>query len=133
VGGPHLHGHERPLRDGIATGSLSDTSGRTARSAWAAGAVVSTAAELDRFYSRLLGSESGRRMRPAPGARYGLGLARFETPCGPVVGHTGNLLGSITVVWTRGERVLVVAANLFPLTPEQETAVRSLLERAFCG
>jgi D-alanyl-D-alanine carboxypeptidase len=133
VDGLHLHGHERPLRDGIATGSLSDTSGRTARSAWAAGAVVSTAAELDRFFTRLLGSEVGRRMRPAPGARYGLGLARFETPCGPVVGHTGNLLGTITVVWTRGDRLLVVAANVFPLTPEQETAVRSLLERAFCG
>ena len=133
VPGPHLHGHERPLRDGIATGSLRDTSARTARSAWAAGAVVSTAAELDRFFTRLLGSEIGRRMRPGPGARYGLGLARFDTPCGPVVGHTGNLLGTITVVWTRGERLLVVAANVFPLTPEQETAVRSLLERAFCS
>ena len=128
VRGPHLHGHERPLRDGIATGSLTDTSGRTASSAWAAGAVVSTAADLDRFFTRLPAG-----MRPAPGARYGLGLARFETPCGPVVGHTGNLLGTITVVWTRDDRLLVVAANVFPLTPEQETAVRSLLERAFCG
>jgi D-alanyl-D-alanine carboxypeptidase len=133
VAGPHLHGHERPLRDGIATGTLRDTSERTARSAWAAGAMVSTAADLDRFFTRLLESEVGRRMRPQGDERYGLGLARFETECGPVVGHTGNLLGTITVVWTRGERVLVVAANAFPLTPEQETAVRSLLERAFCG
>jgi D-alanyl-D-alanine carboxypeptidase len=133
VAGPHLHGHERPLRDGIATGSLTDTGGRTARSAWAAGAVVSTAADLDRFFTRLLASDLGRRMRPTSGTRYGLGLARFETPCGPVVGHTGNLLGTITVVWTRGDRLLVVAANVFPLTPDQETALRALLERAFCG
>ena len=95
--------------------------------------MVSTAAELDRFFGRLLASERGRRMRPSGEARYGLGLARFDTPCGPVVGHTGNLLGTITVVWARETRRLVVAANVFPLTPEQETTLRLLLERAFCG
>lgn len=133
VEGPHLHGHERPLRDGIATGSLRDTSDRTARSAWAAGAMVSTAADLDRFFTRLLAGGLGRRMEPQGEDRYGLGLAGFDTDCGPVVGHTGNLLGTITVVWTRGDRVLVVAANAFPLTPEQETALQHLLQRAFCG
>ncbi len=133
VDGPHLHGHERPLRDGIATGSLTDTSERTARSAWAAGAMVSTAADLDRFFTRLLGSDLGRRMRPRGDDSYGLGLARFETPCGPVVGHTGNLLGMLTVVWARDDRLLVVAANVFPLTPEQETELRLLLGRAFCS
>ena len=132
VRGPHLHGHSRPLRDGIATGGLRDTSRRTARSAWAAGAMVSTAADLDRFFTRLLAGELGRRMAPPGDDRYGLGLARFETECGPVVGHTGNLLGTITVVWTRADRLLVVAANAFPLTPEQETAVQRLLVRAFC-
>jgi D-alanyl-D-alanine carboxypeptidase len=133
VAGPHLHGHERPVRDGIATGSLKDTSDRKARSAWAAGAMVSTAGDLDRFFRRLLAGELGRRMRPRGDERYGLGLARFETACGPVVGHTGNLLGTITVVWTRGDRLLVVAANAFPLTPEQETKLQSLLEIAFCS
>jgi D-alanyl-D-alanine carboxypeptidase len=133
VSGRYLHGHDRASRDGVATGSLTDTDERTARSAWAAGAMVSTAADLDRFFTRLLADPLGRRMRPAGDARYGLGLARFETPCGPVVGHTGNLLGTITVVWARGTRLLVVAANVFPLTPEQETTLRVLLERAFCG
>jgi D-alanyl-D-alanine carboxypeptidase len=131
--GQHLHGHERPVHDGVATGTLRDTSSRTARSAWAAGAVVSTAADLDRFFTWLLGSELGRRMRPAAGARYGLGLARFESPCGPVVGHTGNLLGTLTVVWTRDDRLLVVAANVYPLTPEQESKLQLLLGRAFCS
>ena len=133
VEGPHLHGHERPVRDGIATGSLTDTSDRTARSAWAAGAMVSTAADLDRFFTRLLGSDLGRRMRPQGDDRYGLGLARFDTPCGPVVGHTGNLLGMLTVVWARDDRLLVVAANVFPLTPEQESKLQLLLGRAFCS
>jgi hypothetical protein len=72
-------------------------------------------------------------MRPAGDARYGLGLARFDTACGRVVGHTGNLLGTLTVVWTRGDRTLVVAANTYPLTPEQEASLDLLLERAFCG
>jgi len=133
VEGPHLHGHERPVRDGIATGSLTDTSDRTARSAWAAGAMVSTAADLDRFFTRLLGSDLGRRMRPRGDDRYGLGLARFDTPCGPVVGHTGNLLGMLTVVWARDDRLMVVAANVFPLTPEQEGKLQLLLGRAFCS
>lgn len=132
VQGPHLHGHGRAIRDGIPTGRLRDTSDRTARSAWAAGAMVSTAADLDRFFTRLLAGKLGRRMRPRGDDRYGLGLARFDTDCGPVVGHTGNLLGTVTVVWARGDRVLVVAANLYPLNPEQETAFQHLLERAFC-
>ena len=95
--------------------------------------MVSTAADLDRFFTRLLASDLGRRMRPRGDDRYGLGLARFETRCGPVVGHTGNLLGTVTVVWARDDRLLVVAANVYPLTPEQETALQLLLERAFCS
>jgi D-alanyl-D-alanine carboxypeptidase len=133
VRGPYLHGHERASHDGVATGHLRDTHERTARSAGAAGAAVSTAVDLDRFFTRVLAGPLGRRMRPQDDDRYGLGLARFETDCGPVVGHTGNLLGTITVVWTRGDRVLVVAANAFPLTPEQETSLQLLLARAFCG
>jgi D-alanyl-D-alanine carboxypeptidase len=134
VAGASLHGHERASRQGVATGTLRDTSSRTARSAWAAGAIVSTTADLDRFFAWLQRTGLARRMRPPPGERYGLGLARFlQTPCGPVVGHTGNLLGTISVVWTRAERLLVLAANVYPLTPEQEAALERLLGRAFCG
>ena len=68
VGGRYLHGHERSSRDGVATGHLRDTDERSARSAWAAGAIVSTTADLDRFFVRLLRSDLGRRMRP-PGGR----------------------------------------------------------------
>jgi D-alanyl-D-alanine carboxypeptidase len=134
VRGPSLHGHERASRQGVATGTLRDTSSRSARSAWAAGAIVSSATDLDRFFTWLSSSGLARRMRPPAGERYGLGLARFlQTPCGPLVGHTGNLLGTITVVWTRAERLLVLAANVYPLTPEQESELEGLLGRAFCG
>jgi len=130
VSGAHLHGHTRASRDGIATGRLRDTADRSARSAWAAGAAVSTAADLDRLFGRL--RELGARMRPAGDDRYGLGLARFETTCGAVVGHTGNLLGTISVVGARGSRLLVAAANVYPLTPSQERAFQRLLDRALC-
>jgi D-alanyl-D-alanine carboxypeptidase len=132
VSGRYLHGHERSARDGVATGRLRDTDLRTARSAWAAGAAVSNAADLDRFFRRLLASDVGRRMQPSGQARYGLGLARFDTRCGPVIGHTGNLLGALTVVAARDDRLLVVASNVYPLTPPQEEALQRLLARALC-
>ena len=132
VSGAYLHGNERASRDGVATGGPRDTNLRTARSAWAAAAAVSTAEDLDRFFTRLLDGDLGRRMRPSGNARYGLGLARFTTECGPVVGHTGNILGTITVVGSRDERLLVVAANVYPLGPAQEVALQRLLAAAFC-
>jgi D-alanyl-D-alanine carboxypeptidase len=133
VPGDYLHGNARASRDGVATGQLRDTGSRTARSAWAAAAAVSTASDLDRFFKRLLDSDLGRRMRPPDGARYGLGLARFQTDCGPVVGHTGNLLGTVTVVGVRGDRLLVAAVNVYPLEPPQEAALQRLLVRGLCG
>ena len=51
-------------------------------------------------------------MRPPGEARYGLGLARFDSACGAVVGHTGNLLGTVSVVGARGDRMLAAAANV---------------------
>lgn len=133
VTGRYLHGHLRATRDGIATGRLRDTDRQSARSAWAAGAAVSTAADLDRFFTRLLAGDLGQRMLPLEDARYGLGLARFTTDCGGVVGHTGSLLGTVTVVGARGDRLLVVAANAFPLTPVQEAALQRVLALALCG
>lgn len=133
VSGSHLHGHALAVRDGIATGTLRDTSAVPATSAWSAGAIVSTAADLDRFMARLDDSGLAARMTPPPGARYGLGLARASTPCGEVIGHTGNLLGMVTVVRAHGERTAVVAANAYPFTPEVERRFDDLLREAVCG
>jgi D-alanyl-D-alanine carboxypeptidase len=73
---------------------------------WAntAGAMISTAEELDRFFSALLG---GKLLPPAqlaqmrttvpqpkdPEVGYGLGLVRLTTPCGVAWGHGGDTLG----------------------------------------
>jgi len=133
VRGHYLHGHVRASRDGVATGRLRDTAPRTALSHWAAGAVVSTASDLDRFFTDILADGLGRRQMPRPGASYGLGLARLPTACGSMIGHTGNILGTVSIVGKRGDRLLVVAANVYPLTPGQETALQALLDRGLCG
>jgi D-alanyl-D-alanine carboxypeptidase len=133
VEGEHLHGHSVAARDGVATGAPRDTSARTAASAWAAAAVVSTAADLDRFFTRLADSSLARRMAPAKGARYGLGLARGEAPCGDVLGHTGNLLGTVTVVRLRGDRLAIVAGSAYPFTREVGKRFADVLRESICG
>jgi D-alanyl-D-alanine carboxypeptidase len=142
VTGRHAHGYAPSAHDGI-VGSLATARDRSAASAswaWAAGAVVSSAPDLSRFFrallaGRLLPKRLLEQMRPAPGARYGLGLATFRTPCGPAVGHTGNLLGTVSAAWSTpdGGRRVVGMTNSYPLSPAADTAFRHLLETAFCG
>jgi D-alanyl-D-alanine carboxypeptidase len=76
---------------------------------WAAGGMVSTPAELNRFIRGYVGGRffggrvraeqlrvvAGRRSAPpGPGVNAaGLALFRYRTACGTVYGHTGNFLG----------------------------------------
>ncbi|MFJ7216690.1 serine hydrolase domain-containing protein [Amycolatopsis sp. NPDC098790] len=90
--------------------------------AGAAGGLVSTPADLDRFYGALLG---GRLLRPAelaemkrtvpadlgvPGARYGLGVGSIPLSCGEFWGHEGGIIGftNLAGVGPGGRRVTVV-------------------------
>ena len=73
------------------------------------------------------------RMAPPDRTRYGLGLGRAETPCGEALGHTGNLLGTVTVVRARGDRLAIVAGNVYPLTRDVGRRFAELLELAICG
>ena len=142
IPGGLVHGYAPSQHDGI-VGSLAtarDRSNASASWAWAAGAMVSTAPDLSRFLGALLG---GRLlpprllalMKPAPGERYGLGLAAFPTPCGTAVGHTGNMLGTVSAAWSTadGRRRVVAMTNSYPLSPAADTAFRRLLDEAFCG
>ncbi|WP_406056861.1 serine hydrolase domain-containing protein [Kribbella sp. NBC_00889] len=75
--------------------------------AWAAGAIVSTAADLDRFYAAVLAgellakAEQEAMLTVVPSGErygYGLGIERHELPDGQVVwGHTGGFFGYLTV------------------------------------
>jgi D-alanyl-D-alanine carboxypeptidase len=99
--GPYAHGYFPPSLTG---GSYLDTSSWSPSFAWAAGALVSTAPDLARFYQALL---SGRLLSPGllhvmtrtvtspayPGIGIGLGIWSVETPCGTVWGHEGGIPG----------------------------------------
>ncbi|MFN8224740.1 MAG: serine hydrolase domain-containing protein [Gaiellales bacterium] len=89
---------------------------------WAAGALVSTASDLDRFLralvrGKLVSQGSLTTMTRAhaftPRYSYGLGLLRVKTPCGPLVGHDGELFGYSAIALTSldGRRSAVVLAN----------------------
>jgi D-alanyl-D-alanine carboxypeptidase len=141
IQGRYAHGYAPSSYDGI-VGSLTTARDRSTVSTWwvwAAGAIVSTAPDLSRFLGavlqgRLLPPRLLELMRPAPGARYGLGLAAFRTPCGTAIGHTGALLGTVSAAWSSpdGRRRVVAMSNSFPLSPSAEVALWRLLESSFC-
>nr|WP_308434433.1 serine hydrolase domain-containing protein [Streptomyces anandii] len=102
VRGPHPHGYFKDP----ATGALRDFTRMDPSWAWAAGALISTNSDLDRFYSallagRLIPAAQLAQMQttvPAPllgrGVRYGLGLVSRPLSCGGVYwGHGGDIPG----------------------------------------
>ncbi|MFG2550088.1 serine hydrolase domain-containing protein [Streptomyces sp. NPDC048581] len=92
---------------------------------WAAGGMISTVADLDRFFAALLG---GRLLRPEqqremftmvpteswlPGATYGLGVSRLTLPSGTEVwGMGGALFGSWSYVYGTREGTHTLAVNI---------------------
>ena len=104
-----------------------DVSGWSLSWAWTAGAVVSTAPELSRFLSALLGGELLPAARLADmlttvpmdddgGSGYGLGIARTRTPCGTVWGHTGGTVGHSSHMFgtAGGRRTVVTDSTTIP-------------------
>jgi D-alanyl-D-alanine carboxypeptidase len=107
---------------------------------WAAGGVVSTVSDVDRFYTHLLAGDLVPRNllsemeHPAgPEAfgfgQYGLGLWLPDRPCGKAVGHGGSIEGFETAAWsmTSGARSVVVMADVN--TP----FVEHIADAALCG
>ncbi|AZK94962.1 MULTISPECIES: serine hydrolase domain-containing protein [Streptomyces] len=89
-----------------------DVTFQNASQSWAEGDMISSAADLNRFYSALLGGkllppEQLKAMKTVipdpddPSTGYGLGLQSFNTSCGTVLwGHTGGWFGSLSVAVT---------------------------------
>jgi D-alanyl-D-alanine carboxypeptidase len=114
--------------------------------AWAAGAMVSTTADLARFYQALLGGqlltpELLKEMRTTVdasqvghGTRYGLGLEVLRPGCGVELwGHGGSLEGYGTTAFSTrdADRQLIMVTNLQP-EPEPgaaAAAVENILRR----
>jgi D-alanyl-D-alanine carboxypeptidase len=148
IRGPHARGYV-PWTDG-----LRDFSRDRMSWAWMAGELVSTTADLNRFYralfgGRLLGPVQLAQLRetvpmrpgaPASGG-YGLGVFWAPSPCGPVWGHDGVALGYLTVSLhsADGRRQATVAANITHYQESEteihpiDVAVNDLLLEALCG
>jgi D-alanyl-D-alanine carboxypeptidase len=107
--------------------------------AWAAGALVSNLADVERFFRGLLG---GRLLPPRllaemtapvptgqPGLGYGLGLVVIETPAGRLIGHDGAIPGFLNIVLSTedGRRQLGIMMNEEFATP----AVYEAFNQAF--
>jgi D-alanyl-D-alanine carboxypeptidase len=132
----------RRRTQGVVTGPPVDTSAEPAWWTWAAGAIVSTAGDVQRFFAallrgRALSPQLLREMEtlvPAGRLRYGLGIATFPTPCMQTRGHTGNVQGTIIVAWNTKDasRQLVLVVNTYPLSAELEEAVRRVQDSSFC-
>lgn len=122
VAGYHAHGYAPPSLTGA---GYIDVTRMSPSAVWAAGAMISSAADLRSFYEALM---RGRLLAPAeltqmlttvpvtPGFDYGLGIFAERYPCGTVWGHQGGILGYVT--WTyidrSGRRSLTVMMSTEP-------------------
>ncbi|MEU4499723.1 serine hydrolase domain-containing protein [Streptomyces sp. NPDC024089] len=134
---PHPHGYYRESADG----PLHDITEIDPSWGWAAGQLISTDSDLNRFFGALL---AGRLLPPAqlaqmrstvpaeatfgPGARYGLGLVSRPLPCGGLSwGHGGSFPGYETRSGATDDGRAASVAVTMQLTDE---ASRRNLERA---
>ncbi|MCX4985132.1 serine hydrolase [Streptomyces sp. NBC_00572] len=119
---------------------------------WAAGQLVSTPGDLNRFFSALIG---GELLKPAqlaqmrttveipddgsgstPGSRYGLGLISTPLSCGGVMwGHGGNIPGYHTYpgVTDRGRAATIAVTALRPPTAKGFTSADAVVDTALCA
>jgi D-alanyl-D-alanine carboxypeptidase len=140
IGGSHARGYYSPEN-----GPLTDVTG-IQPFPWTAGAVVSTPADIARFYrallqKQLLSNDQMRTMQTTvpgyPGTRSGLGLFSRRTPCGPAWGHQGTTPGYMSRAWSSesGRRQVVVTVNIDPdsLSAAGNRALETLITKAYCG
>ena len=123
-----------------------DTTRENPSWAWTAGAIVSTLDDVANFHRALF---AGRLLAPAqrrelettvpvvPGLRYGLGVFRMQTPCGPAWGHDGGTPSSVSISLTSpdGARQAAIMVNRDANTWTNAIATdftRAYLT-AFCG
>jgi D-alanyl-D-alanine carboxypeptidase len=121
--------------------------------AWASGGMVSTPKDANEFVRRYVaGRETNSKTRaeqfqfvpgssdpPGPGTNSaGLGIFRYETRCGTVYGHTGNIFGytqfiSATADGKRSATVSINAQVEPKKNPVRFAELRELYELAVCA
>ncbi|MFT2014330.1 serine hydrolase domain-containing protein [Streptomyces sp. 796.1] len=149
---PYTHGyHTFAPSAGGGPGRQLDTTVMNPSAADAAGALVTTPADVNAFFRALI---DGRVLRPAelaemqtlrpmpdePGRGYGLGIETTPLSCGGFYWHHGgNALGyaSENGVTTDGRRAVTVVVNSFTdadgdQQDRTDAAVKRLIDRALC-
>ncbi|MGI5341763.1 serine hydrolase domain-containing protein [Streptomyces sp. CA-181903] len=144
IAGPHITGY---LTNDDRSRPLLDSTEQNGSWIWSAGAVVSSAHDMDRFLTAVLAGDSGGLVSDASvrlmtsalptttaGTGYGLGLREIALSCGKVYGHGGIVQGYQTQSFaTRdGRRTVVVFANASNNGAVTQ-GLMNTLEPAFCG
>ena len=140
---PYAHGYL--LGQPGATGPA-DATVVTPSWAGAAGGIVSTAADLARFYTALLSgkllpaAQLQQMMTTIPipmgqGVGYGLGVESVPLPCGTAWGHTGDFPGYFGNAFTTtgGSSQAVVLVNADGLSAQQQNDIWNAVTIGICG
>ncbi|MEV0390121.1 serine hydrolase domain-containing protein [Nonomuraea sp. NPDC050643] len=135
VPGPHAHAYVPVTRKGKVVPV--DLTRFDPTMAGAAGEIISTTADLNRFYRALF---QGGLLRPAQlkemkdlgrTEEYGLGLEAGPLPCGTAWGHGGGPFYK-TVAFSSADGSRQVALSMTPLSGDPEQAALALLTAALC-
>ena len=150
IRGKHPHGYH--TRDGK-PGKLEDITEADPSWEWAAGSMISTPSELNKFMQSvfdgsLLSQASISEMKksvPAPemGGEYGLGLIGYKSTCGVVWGHSGNNPGfhSLSAVGSDGTAATIVVTSMPSVNAKEVEMIKagkygqavSALDKTLCG
>ena len=150
IRGKHPHGYH--TRDGK-PGKLEDITEADPSWEWAAGSMISTPSELNKFMQSvfdgsLLSQASISEMKksvPAPemGGEYGLGLIGYKSTCGVVWGHSGNNPGyhSLSAVRSDGTAATIVVTSMPSVNAKEVEMIKagkygqavSALDKTLCG
>lgn len=147
--GHHAHGYISTETAPTADGQPLDVTGYNPSHAWAAGAIVSNAADLTHFYKalmsgRLLAEPLMNEMKttvaedptdPNTTFRYGLGLQRVKDTCGANWGHGGTIFGyQGEAYWNASTgRTVVTASTMFPAPAAAGSPLATATGLALCA
>ncbi|MET8381802.1 serine hydrolase domain-containing protein [Streptosporangium canum] len=136
VPGPHAHAYVAVRRGGRVVPV--DVTNFNPTMAGAAGELVSTTGDLNRFYGallggRLLGPAMLRRMKdPGTTGGYGLGLEVAPLSCGTAYGHGGGGPEYLVISFTSADGNRQVTVSTKPYSGDPGPRLRALLETALC-
>ncbi|SFE87403.1 D-alanyl-D-alanine carboxypeptidase [Actinoplanes philippinensis] len=136
IDGPHAHGYEPVPQDG---GPVPlDFTDLNPSMAYSAGEIVSTTADLNRFYRSLLSGGLLRRaqlaemLTPVGDLNYGLGIYQEQLPGGRTLwGHTGGIFGYLTYSFSTPDAATQLTVSINPWIGDFGQALRDLTLTAF--